>query len=548
MAAPNVVLIITDQERQPRHWPEEPGWLSELMPAHAELRRTGLTFANAFCSTAMCSPSRATLLTGRYPAQHGVTLTLTRGDLRPDRRNGPAVARTMLDVLRSSGAPARRVLAQFARGALQIGARGGDEPNLPAEVPTLGHVLARAGYEVAYKGKWHLTHPVEGDEWSRRDAALIADRHGFGAWEPPDAGENAEAEHFGGGHAAWDTVFTDQAVRWLRRTDLVEPFCLVVSLVNPHDVLGYPASYREGGYRAEEFRELGVPLPPTVDEDLRGKPAVHALMRMGLTAYLGPLRDRRAQTDYVNFYAHLHRLADAHIGRILDALGDPGDPASLRSRTLIVRCADHGEMGLAHGGLRQKMFNAYEETIHVPLVVSNPVLFPRPAETPALASLVDLLPTLASAAGATPPDGLGGEDLCPVLANHAAVEGEALRRSGVDLSRIAGHRRPAPSVRESVHFTFDDHQAATALKDVPGQPNRIRCLRDGRWKYGFYFDPSGRTHTEHELYDLERDPEERFNLVDVNTGEARSPADRRARRELGERLDAAMDRAGTAPA
>lgn len=51
------------------------------MPNDAELARTGLSFKNAFCNTAMCSPSRATLLTGRYPAQHRVTLTLTHGDL-----------------------------------------------------------------------------------------------------------------------------------------------------------------------------------------------------------------------------------------------------------------------------------------------------------------------------------------------------------------------------------------------------------------------------------------------------------------------------------
>ncbi len=66
---------------------------------------------------------------------------------------------------------------------------------------------------------------------------------------------------------------------------------------------------------------------------------------------------------------------DAKIGRLLDALGGADDPDSLRSRTVVVRCADHGEMGLSHGGLRQKTFNVYEETINVPLVVSNPVLF-----------------------------------------------------------------------------------------------------------------------------------------------------------------------------
>ena len=106
------------------------------------------------------------------------------------------------------------------------------------------------------------------------------------------------------------------------------------------------------------------------------------------------------QLDYVNFYAHLHRVIDKKIGRLLGALGDAGDPQSLRSRTVVVRCADHGEMGLSHGGLRQKAFNAYEETINIPIVVSNPVLFPEPVRDEALASLVDLLPTIATLGGA----------------------------------------------------------------------------------------------------------------------------------------------------
>src|SRR5215208_4391432 len=84
-------------------------------------------------------------------------------------------------------------------------------------------------------------------------------------------------------------------------------------------------------------------------------------MRMGMAAYRGALRGRRAQLDYVNFYAHLHRVVDAKIGRILSALGSADDPESLRSRTVIVRSSDHGEMGLSHGGLRQKMFNVHED-------------------------------------------------------------------------------------------------------------------------------------------------------------------------------------------
>ena len=61
------------------------------MPNDTELARTGLSFEKAFCNTAMCSPSRATLFTGRYPGEHGVGLTLTAADLRPDPRNTPSV-------------------------------------------------------------------------------------------------------------------------------------------------------------------------------------------------------------------------------------------------------------------------------------------------------------------------------------------------------------------------------------------------------------------------------------------------------------------------
>jgi arylsulfatase A-like enzyme len=102
---PNLLLVITDQQRRPRHWPDDPGWLAELMPNEAALASTGVSFDNAFCNTAMCSPSRATLLSGRYPAEHGVELTLTAADLRPDHHNAPAVAARMAGILRNGTAP-----------------------------------------------------------------------------------------------------------------------------------------------------------------------------------------------------------------------------------------------------------------------------------------------------------------------------------------------------------------------------------------------------------------------------------------------------------
>jgi choline-sulfatase len=553
---PNLLLLITDQQRRARHWPEEPGWLASLMPNDAELARTGVSFRNAICNTAMCSPSRATLLSGVFPARHGVELTLTAADLRPDPRNTPGVLAAMAGTLSRGEAPPLRVLQQFGRGALRLDQSTGGEQELPASIPTMATLLAKRGYHVAYKGKWHLTHPSGGEGsllggWSALDSERLERVYGFHDWEAPDAGENAKAEHFGGGIAGegegWDEVYTRQVESWLGREQLPEPFCLVVSLVNPHDVLGYPASYEAGGYSRDEFRELGVGLPPTFDENLKGKPAVHALTRMGMAAYMGALRNREQQLDYVNFYAYLHSKIDEKIGRVLGALGDPGDPASLRSRTVIARCADHGEMGLSHGGLRQKTFNVYEETINIPLVISNPVLFPEPVETDSLASLIDVLPTMLSLSGAGAPDcELSGKDLTPVLADAArSAERERVASSAVDLGSVLEHPAPAPSVQGDLHFTYDDHQAGTATREAPGQPNRIRAVRTVGEKLAVYFDPNGRKTPEWEMYDLERDPNEVTNLLDVSTGMPRSFADVDLAQQLRERLDLATRAAGT---
>lgn len=515
---PNLILLITDQQRQPQHWPEDPAWLEQLAPNDAELRRTGMTFTHAFTATAMCSPSRASLMTGKRPSRHGVTLTLTEGDLWPDRRNAPAALRAAARLARSGEVPRARLARSFVRNALRLGPRSGDEPELPPGIDTLASLLRARGYHVAMKGKWHLSKPVNGESWSAADPERLERDYGFAEWEPPDAGGDTKPENFGGGnagatHAGWDEDYTRQMEAWLAREDLPEPFCLVFSLVNPHDVLGYPASHLRGGYAPGEFRGLGVPLPPTLEEDLREKPAVQALSKLGMDNYLGPLLDRQAKQDYVDFYAHLHRVVDEKIGRLLAALGGAEDPASLRSRTVIVRTSDHGEMGLSHGGLRQKIFNAYEETIRVPLVVSSPRLFAHARESDALVSLLDVVPTMLGLAGAAPqPERFDGRDLGPLL------------------------RAETASVRDAVLFTYDDHQAGTALQNGAGQPNRLRCVRDERWKYAVYLDPSRRAAPEYEMYDLAEDPNETRNLLDRRSGRARSASHEPDRRRLSRRL------------
>jgi len=184
------------------------------------------------------------------------------------------------------------------------------------------------------------------------------------------------------------------------------------------------------------------------------------------------------------------------------------------------------------------MFNAYEETVRVPLVVSNPLLFPRGAESATAASLVDVVPTLLDLAGA-PLDGtLDGTSLAGVLARHAAPERKAVRACDAAFGAVLD-AAPADGVRDHALFTYDDHQAGTALADTVPQPNRVRAVRGKRWKYAAYLDPAGRAAPEHELYDLEADPDEALTLVERDSGRGRTAAARAALPELREALAAA---------
>lgn len=462
---PNFLFIITDQERSPQHWPES--WANySTMPGRKALIDNGIQFTRSFCNTSMCTPSRATLFTGLYPARHGVIDTLTESGTFED-----------------------------------------SEKVLPVDLQNLAKMLGSVGYQVAYRGKWHLSKPV-GEEWSAADSDAIAANYGFTGWVPPDAGQDTDPDHFGGGTNNADAGYAAQALSFIQNAPVDQPFALVLSLVNPHDVLAYPqpSKWQTGGYTVGDLNAVkDISLPPTIDEDLANnyKPSaqVQLLTRLNSPVGLGNLNTQNEKEIYVNFYAWLQQKTDAYFTQVVDALKarplDDGSGESLWHNTVIVFVSDHGEMGLSHGGLRQKMFNVYEETIRVPLIISNPKLFPTGKTTDALATLIDVMPTIAGLAGIDKQQwAFQGMDLSPLI--------NALRQ-GEDTT---------PFEQPAIHFTFDDQRSGNSnVEQTVDDPNHIRCLRTKEWKYAFYYDPAGAVAHEYEMYDLINDPTEMQNLA-----------------------------------
>lgn len=493
---PNLLFLVTDQERYPRHWPA--GWAEANLPNRKRLADSGLTFTRHFCNASMCSPSRATLFTGLYAEQHGVKEVLQYGPPPDD--------------------PSKR--DPTAQATLQ--------PRLQ----TIGRMLLDAGYDVQYRGKWHISKDPTGTlgAQSPRDLEL----HGFPGWIPPEAGTDQADTGFGGGDTNYDAQYAAQAAAYLKRADpgSPRPFALFVCFANPHDVMGYPGTWNQASYSDippfEGSRnyardvpacfEQGIDLPLTADEPTTAnfKPPCQALSTAMWVAGLGALKTRRHRLNYVNFYAWVTKLVDAHFGTVLDALESNGD---LRDGTLVFALSDHGEMGLAHGLMREKAYNAYEETIHIPLVVSNPKLFPGPVQTSALASLIDLMPTLATLAGVKDPGQYTfmGRDLTPILKDAAD-----------------NPSNPTVTVQDSVYFTTDE----TIGAEIVGQPSHIACLREADWKVVEYYDPSGDEASRFELYDLVNDP---FELCNKGNPENTRCYDDARLKEMVAKLHARMD-------
>ncbi len=452
---PNILWLCSDQQR----W-DTIGRLGNphiRTPSLDALAEGGAAFRRAYTQSPICTPARASMLTGRYPASHGVF------------RNGNA--------------------------------------GFPAHEKLMTTTLADAGYDCGLIGKLHLSAAKEyeqrpGDgyrvfEWSHHPTPDFARGHDYETWlrfekhvDPQEL--YAKVSGFCGpgvpAELSQTSWCTEMALRFIedRRTC---PWLLSINYFDPHAPFDAPPEYlaqvdaaslplplwRDSD--AERWRDFAkvdqqqvVPRDPRIRvnaEVRRGGDASHDDFASHVPENYDALQVK------ANYYAMIQQI-DASVGRLIEGLRQSGQ----LENTIILYHSDHGEQ-LGDHGLVLKGCRFFDGLVRVPMIWSWPEHIRPAVESEALVELVDIAPTLLEAVGVEQPWQMQGKSLLPIL------EGRA------DLHHHKTH--VVSEFRDSIG-SHDDHTHAS-------------MVFDGRWKSVVYHG-----HPVGEIFDQEADPGEFDNL------------------------------------
>jgi arylsulfatase A-like enzyme len=481
---PNILWYCADQQRYDTI--RALGQPHIATPNLDALCANGVAFKRAYVQSQICTPSRASFLTGRYPASHHVY------------RNGNAY--------------------------------------FPAHEKLVTRLFADAGYDCGLVGKLHLSaakffekRPDDGYrmfQWSHHPTPDAARGHDYESWlrfeKKVDPVElyAAHNQFCGPGVAAQyhqTTWVSEMAIRFIRE-QRDGPWLLSLNPFDPHAPFDAPPEY------LAKVRAESLPFPLFRDSDIERQKAFVGIDQQTKVA-VDPRVRRQGSTvverehDLVaskppdaydalevkaNYYAMI-MLIDDQFKRIVDALRDSGQ----LDNTLIVYMSDHGEL-LGDHGLILKGCRFFEGLVHIPMIFSWPERFTKGLQSEALVESVDVAPTLLEAAGLPVPESMQGASLMPILEGRADPH----------------HHK------DCVISEFHDSIGGPRHTDH----THGSMVFDGRYKSVVYHG-----HRIGELYDLQEDPGEFDNLWD-------DPAARELKMErLKAHLDAMMATVSAGP-
>lgn len=359
----NIVFVLVDDLRHDGMGFVQPGLQT---PNIDRLAKGGTYFPNAVVTSALCSPSRATILTGQSVRNHGVV----------DNTNS-----------------SEEGLVFFPR------------------------ILQQAGYQTAFVGKWHM------------GAETDAPRPGFDKWVSfkgqghyfpnPGAGRGGKSMLNVDGKQVEQKGYitdelTDYAMNWLQHErDPSKPFFLYLSHKAVHSDPTPPDRYRDQ-YRNTQFK-----LPDTAadtPENRAGKPMWVQNQRNSWHGLDFMYHSDRKMSDFLkSYYATLSPVDDS-LGRIMAYLQEKG----LDKNTMVVFYSDNGYLIGEHGLIDKR--NAYEGSIRVPMVVYAPGLMPAGATNPARVRNLDLAPTFLDVGRAAKPANMEGQSILPLASGRQSAK------------------------------------------------------------------------------------------------------------------------------
>ncbi|MDE2749442.1 MAG: sulfatase-like hydrolase/transferase [Chloroflexota bacterium] len=443
-SSPNILWICTDQQRYDTI--SALGYPHLSTPNLDQLAAEGAAFERAYCQAPICTPSRASFLTGMYPSSIHVN------------RNGnptfsdfpPLISKRLADAGYTCG----------LIGKLHL-------------TSAYGRVEARTADGYSY---WQYSHAPR-DDWERG--------HDYADWLRSKGAELSELTKDPAGVPAelhQTTWCAEKTIEFIE-ANRDHPWFASVNIYDPHPPFNPPQAYRD------KFDPRAVKPPLFRESDLAQQAKLAAidfqsearqpadldikspiLPQSPARAYIEPQTagERDARTLIAAYYAMIS-LIDDQVGRILEGLEANGQ----RENTIIIFTSDHGET-LGDHGLIQKGCRFYEGLVRVPLIWSWRGRFVNGLRSSALVELTDIAPTLLDICGLEAPDYMVGKSLRPILSGEAAPDAH---RDVVRCEFIDALDMPDASVA-TMHF-------------------------DGRYKLIVY-------HNHHlgELYDLEADPGE----------------------------------------
>ncbi len=459
---PNILYIMSDD-----HTSQAIGCygspLAKLNPTPTldKLAAEGMRFDRVFCTNSICTPSRATVITGQYSQTNGVTDL--DGRLAPERQY------------------------------------------LPIE-------MKRAGYLTAMIGKWHLEEePASFDYYNVLP--------GQGKYFDPAflvRGDKSWPKNIVPHEGYVSDVITDIGIDWLEKRDKSKPFFLMLHHKAPHDMFEFAPRY------ADYLKDTEIPEPDNLhDQPAPGFGSVatrgendslihrigtsvskrHVVRNYGLDFNISPGLDdheytHQAYQEYLKRYLRCVKSVDDNLARLFDYLKKNG----LLDNTVIIYTSDQGMMLGEHDYIDKRWM--YEESMRMPFLVRYPRLVKAGSVNTDLINNTDFAPTILALAGAGTPDYMQGHSFA------AALEGRSLE-----------NWRSATYYRYWMHLMHHDNPAHFGLRTPDyklifyyGQPEDPATM--GKlsmpWKKAesFKIEP---TPPAWEFYDLRTDPEEMHN-------------------------------------